>query len=150
MAGDGTTTATILGQAIFKQGLKNVVSGANAMAIKRGIEKAVENVTKTIKENSKEVSNKEDIAQVATISANNDKIIGDIIAEAMDKVGKEGVITVEESTGMDTYVDVVEGMQFDKGYLSPYMITDRESMKAILDNNLILVTDKKISNIKRY
>jgi chaperonin GroEL len=148
IAGDGTTTATILGQAIFKNGLKNVVAGANAMTIKRGIEKAVDAVVTSIKKDSKKVDTKEEIAQVATISANNDSAIGNLIADAMEKVGKEGVITVEESKGMETTLEVVEGMQFDKGYISPYMITDRESMSAVLENAFILVTDKKITNIK--
>ncbi|MDR2430857.1 MAG: chaperonin GroEL [Candidatus Margulisbacteria bacterium] len=148
IAGDGTTTATILGQAIFKNGLKNVVSGANAMVVKRGINNAVENVVESLKKDSKKVDSKNEIAQVATISANNDASIGDIIADAMEKVGKEGVITVEESKGMETTLEVVEGMQFDKGYLSPYMITDRDTMSANLENPLILITDKKISSIK--
>ncbi|HAR62667.1 MAG TPA: chaperonin GroEL [Candidatus Margulisbacteria bacterium] len=148
VAGDGTTTATILGQAIFKQGLKYVVSGAHPMAIKKGIEKAVEEAVKEIKKVAKQVESKESIAQVAAISANNDETIGKLIADAMDKVGKDGVITVEESKGIETSLEIVEGMQFDKGYASPYMITDRDRMEAILDNALILLTDKKISNIK--
>ncbi|GBR77635.1 chaperonin GroEL [Candidatus Termititenax dinenymphae] len=148
IAGDGTTTATILGQAIFKNGLKNVVSGANAMLVKRGIHKAVENVVESLKKDSKNVDSKDEITQVATISANNDSSIGSIIADAMEKVGKEGVITVEESKGIDTTLEVVEGMQFDKGYLSPYMITERDTMSANLDNPFVLITDKKISSIK--
>lgn len=148
IAGDGTTTATILGQAIFKNGLRNVVAGANAMAIKRGIEKAVDTVITNIKGNSKVIDTKEEIAQVATISANNDESIGNLIADAMEKVGKEGVITVEESKVMETTLEVVEGMQFDKGYISPYMVSDREAMTASLDNALILVTDKKISAVQ--
>ena len=148
VAGDGTTTATILGQAIFKNGLKNVVSGANAMVVKRGISKAVENVVESLKKDSKKVDSKDEITQVATISANNDSSIGQIIADAMEKVGKEGVITVEESKGMDTTLEVVEGMQFDKGYISGYMVTDRDTMSANLENPFILITDKKISSIK--
>lgn len=148
VAGDGTTTATILGQAIFKEGLKNVVSGANAMSIKRGINKAVKKIVELIEESSKELNSKEDIEQVAAISANNDKEIGSIIAEAMDKVGKDGVITVEESKGMDTYVNVVEGLQFDKGYLSPYMVNNRDNMTATIDNALILLSEEKIANVK--
>jgi chaperonin GroEL len=148
IAGDGTTTATILGQSIFKNGLKNVVAGANAMAVKRGIEKAVKTAIENIKNNSKVIDTKDEIAQVATISANNDEMIGNLIADAMDKVGKEGVITVEESKGMETTLEVVEGMQFDKGYISPYMVSDRESMIASLENALILVTDKKLSSIQ--
>ncbi|MDR1323278.1 MAG: chaperonin GroEL [Candidatus Margulisbacteria bacterium] len=148
IAGDGTTTATILGQAIFRNGLKNVVSGANAMLVKRGISKAVENVVDSLKKDSKKVDSKDEITQVATISANNDASIGGIIAEAMEKVGKEGVITVEESKGIETTLEVVEGMQFDKGYVSAYMITDRDTMSANLENPLVLITDKKISSIK--
>ena len=148
-AKDGTTTATILGQAIFKAGLKNVVAGANAMVVKRGISKAVENVVESLKKDSKKVDgSKAEITQVATISANNDTSIGEIIAEAVEKVGKEGVITVEESKGIETKLEVVEGMQFDKGYLSGYMVTDRDTMSANLENPYILITDKKISSIK--
>ncbi|MFA5104651.1 MAG: chaperonin GroEL [Candidatus Margulisiibacteriota bacterium] len=148
IAGDGTTTATVLGQAIFKAGLKNVVSGANPMAIKRGIEMAVKTTIAKLKKESKKVETKEAIAQVASISANNDAEIGNLIADAMEKVGKDGVITVEESKGIDTTLEVVEGMQFDKGYASPYLITDRERMEAILEDAYILLTDKKISAIK--
>jgi len=148
IAGDGTTTATVLGQAIFKAGLKNVVSGANPMAIKRGIEKAVKATVAKLKKESKKVETKEAIAQVASISANNDSEIGDLIADAMEKVGKDGVITVEESKGIDTTLEVVEGMQFDKGYASPYLITDRERMEAVLEDAYMLITDKKISAIK--
>ncbi|MGE4170633.1 MAG: chaperonin GroEL [Candidatus Margulisiibacteriota bacterium] len=148
IAGDGTTTATVLGHAIFKEGLKNVVAGANSIQLKRGIEKAVKVVVEGLKDNSKPLKTKEAIAQVASISANNDETIGNLIADAMDKVGKDGVITVEESKGMETELDTVEGMQFDKGYASPYMITDRDRMEASMDNALILVTDKKISAIK--
>lgn len=148
IAGDGTTTATVLGQAIFKAGLKNVVSGANPMAIKRGIELAVKATVAKLKKESKKVETKEAIAQVASISANNDPEIGDLIANAMEKVGKDGVITVEESKGIDTTLEVVEGMQFDKGYASPYLITDRERMEAVLEDAYMLITDKKISAIK--
>ena len=147
VAGDGTTTATVLAQCIFREGVKAVSAGANPMALKRGIEKAVESVTETIKEISKEVSG-DAVAQVATISANNDKPIGNIIAEAMKKVGKDGVITVEESRTMDTTLDVVEGMQFDRGYLSPYFVTDPERMEVKLEDAYILIHDKKISSMK--
>ncbi len=148
VAGDGTTTATILGNAIFKEGLKNVVAGANPIQLKKGIEKAVKVVVEGIKANSQPVNTKEAIAQVASISANNDDTIGNLIADAMDKVGKDGVITVEESKGIETELEFAEGMQFDKGYASPYMITDKERMEASLDNPFILITDKKISAIK--
>ena len=147
VAGDGTTTATVLAQCIFREGVKAVSAGANPMALKRGIEKAVESVTETIKEISKEVSG-DAVAQVATISANNDKPIGNIIAEAMKKVGKDGVITVEESRTMDTTLDVVEGMQFDRGYLSPYFVTDPERMEVKLEDAYILIHEKKISSMK--
>lgn len=147
VAGDGTTTATVLAQCIFREGVKAVSAGANPMALKRGIEKAVASVTETIKEISKEVSG-DAVAQVATISANNDKTIGDIIAEAMKKVGKDGVITVEESRTMDTTLDVVEGMQFDRGYLSPYFVTDPERMEVKLEDAYILIHEKKISSMK--
>ncbi len=148
IAGDGTTTATVLGQAIFRAGLKNVVSGANPMAIKKGIEKAVRTCIDKLKKMSRPVETKEAIAQVASISANNDSEIGNLIADAMEKVGKDGVITVEESKGIDTTLEVVEGMQFDKGYASPYLITDRERMEAVLEDAFMLITDKKISAIK--
>ncbi|MCX5750154.1 MAG: chaperonin GroEL [Candidatus Saganbacteria bacterium] len=148
IAGDGTTTATVLGHAIFKEGLKNVVAGANPMALKKGIQKAVEVAIAELKKQSKPVETKEAIAQVAAISANNDSEIGDLIANAMEKVGKDGVITVEESKGIETSLDVVEGMQFDKGYASPYMVTDRERMECVLEDAYILLTDKKISAIK--
>ncbi|MFC1616941.1 chaperonin GroEL [Candidatus Margulisiibacteriota bacterium] len=148
IAGDGTTTATILGHAIFKEGLKNVVSGANSMDLKRGIDKAVQTVIKELKKIAKSVETKESIAQVASISANNDDTIGNLIAEAMGKVGKDGVITVEESKGIETELDVVEGMQFDKGFASPYMITDKDRMIAEMEDTFILITDKKISAIK--
>lgn len=148
IAGDGTTTATILGQIIFKEGLKNVVSGTNPMAIKRGIMDAVSVAVEALKKESRPVETKEAISQVAAISANNDSEIGDLIANAMEKVGKDGVITVEESKGIETTMDVVEGMQFDKGYASPYMVTDRERMECVLENCLMLITDKKISAVK--
>jgi chaperonin GroEL len=149
LAGDGTTTATVLAQAIVKEGLKNVAAGANPMDLKRGIDKAVKAITEDLAKQSQEVGNSsEKIQQVASISANNDKVIGDLIATAFGKVGKEGVITVEEAKGMDTYVDVVEGMQFDRGYLSPYFVTDADKMVAELDNPYILLFDKKISNLQ--
>ncbi|NVJ89642.1 MAG: chaperonin GroEL [Flavobacteriaceae bacterium] len=149
LAGDGTTTATVLAQAIVKEGLKNVAAGANPMDLKRGIDKAVAAITADLEKQTKEVGNSsEKIKQVASISANNDDVIGDLIATAFDKVGKEGVITVEEAKGTDTYVDVVEGMQFDRGYLSPYFVTDADKMIADLDNPYILLFDKKISNLQ--
>ncbi|OMP31645.1 MULTISPECIES: chaperonin GroEL [Mangrovimonas] len=149
LAGDGTTTATVLAQAIVKEGLKNVAAGANPMDLKRGIDKAVEAITAELQNQSQEVGNSsEKIKQVAAISANNDDTIGDLIAQAFSKVGKEGVITVEEAKGTDTYVDVVEGMQFDRGYLSPYFVTDADKMIADLDNPYILLFDKKISNLQ--
>ncbi|MFA5524708.1 MAG: chaperonin GroEL, partial [Tissierellales bacterium] len=147
VAGDGTTTATILAQAIIREGLKNVAAGANPMIIKKGIHKAVDVSVEEIKALSKTIESKESIAQVASISAGDDEI-GSLIAEAMDKVGKEGVITVEESRSMGTTLDVVEGMQFDRGYLSAYMVTDTDKMEAVLDNPYILITDKKITNIQ--
>lgn len=149
LAGDGTTTATVLAQAIVKEGLKNVAAGANPMDLKRGIDKAVEALTKNLAEQTQEVGDSsEKIKQVASISANNDDLIGELIAEAFGKVGKEGVITVEEAKGTDTYVDVVEGMQFDRGYLSPYFVTNSEKMTADLENPYILLFDKKISTMK--
>ena len=147
VAGDGTTTATVLAQAIFREGVKTVAAGANPMALKRGIEKAVEIATAEIKRLSNPVKG-DDIAKVGTISANGDSTIGNIIAEAMSQVGKDGVITVEESKTMDTSLEVVEGMQFDRGYLSPYFVTDPERMVASLDNALILINEKKISSMK--
>ena len=147
-AGDGTTTATVLAQAIFREGLKNVTAGANPMAIQRGIQKAVEAITEELKKISVPTSGKKEIAQVGSISANNDKEIGDLIAEAMEKVGKDGVITVEEARGLETNLDTVEGMQFDRGYVSPYFVTDPEKMEAILDDPYILIHDKKISAMK--
>ncbi len=148
VAGDGTTTATILAEAIYREGLKNVTAGANPMAIKRGIEKAVEKVISELKKLSKQVKDKKEIAQVATIAANNDVSIGELIAEAMDKVGKDGVITVEESKTLFTNLEVVEGMQFDQGYLSPYFVTDPERMDVVLDNPYILIYEKKIAAVK--
>ncbi len=149
LAGDGTTTATVLAQAIVKEGLKNVAAGANPMDLKRGIDKAVDAIVADLAKQSKKVGDSsEKIKQVASISANNDETIGDLIAQAFGKVGKEGVITVEEAKGTDTYVDVVEGMQFDRGYLSPYFVTDSEKMIADLDNPYILLFDKKISAMK--
>jgi len=147
VAGDGTTTATVLAQAIFREGVKTVAAGANPMALKRGIDKAVERATAEIKRLSKPVKG-DAIAQVGTVSANGDTTIGNIIAEAMNKVGKDGVITVEESKTMDTSLEVVEGMQFDRGYLSPYFVTDPERMEAVLENPLILINEKKISSMK--
>ena len=149
LAGDGTTTATVLAQAIVKEGLKNVAAGANPMDLKRGIDKAVEAIVKDLGKQAQEVgSSSEKIKQVASISANNDEVIGDLIAKAFGKVGKEGVITVEEAKGTDTYVDVVEGMQFDRGYLSPYFVTNPEKMNVELDNPYILLYDKKVSSLK--
>ena len=147
IAGDGTTTATVLAQAIYREGAKNVVAGANPMEIKRGIEGAVDSVVKQLEQMSKAVSGGM-IAQVGTISANNDSTIGTIIAEAMDKVGKDGVITVEEARTLETSLEVVEGMQFDRGYLSPYFVTDAERMETVLENPVILIHEKKISNMK--
>lgn len=148
VAGDGTTTATILAQSIFREGLKNVAAGHNPMALKRGVEKAVVAVVGAIQGLSKEVSEKTEIAQVAAISANNDNDIGELIADAMDKVGKDGVITVEEAKSLETTLDVVEGMQFDRGYLSPYFVTDADRMEAILEDAAILIHEKKISSLK--
>jgi chaperonin GroEL len=148
VAGDGTTTATVLAQAIFREGVKTVAAGANPMAVKRGIERAVEVATQELKKLSKEVKKGPMIAQVATVSANNDSTIGNIIAEAMDKVGKDGVITVEEAKSIETTLDVVEGMQFDRGYLSPYFVTDPDRMECVLENALILIHEKKISTMK--
>ena len=149
LAGDGTTTATVLAQAIVKEGLKNVAAGANPMDLKRGIEKAVQAIVDDLEKQAKKVGNSsEKIMQIASISANNDSTIGELIAEAFGKVGKEGVITVEEAKGTDTYVDVVEGMQFDRGYLSPYFVTDSDKMIADLENPYILLFDKKISNLQ--
>ena len=148
IAGDGTTTATVLAQAIYREGLKNVTAGANPMGLKRGIEKAVDAVVEELKKLSKSTKDKKEIAQVATIASNNDKAIGNLIAEAMEKVGKDGVITVEESKSADTVLDVVEGMQFDRGYLSPYFVTDPERMECVLEDPYILIHEKKISVMK--
>src|SRR5579862_3271039 len=148
IAGDGTTTATVLAQAIFRQGLKNVTAGANPMALKRGIDKAVAAVIADLKTLSLPTAGKKEIAQVGTISANNDPEIGNLIAEAMEKVGKDGVITVEEARGLETTLETVEGMQFDRGYLSPYFVTDPEKMEAVLEDAYILIHDKKISSMK--
>lgn len=148
VAGDGTTTATILAQSIYREGSKLVAAGANPMALKRGLEKSVEIVVEELRKMSKPTKEKKEIAQVGTISANNDHTIGDIIAEAMEKVGKEGVITVEEAKGMETTLEIVEGMQFDRGYLSPYFVTDPEKMEAHLDEPYILLNEKKISVMK--
>ena len=147
VAGDGTTTATVLAQAMIREGLKNVTAGANPMVVRKGIEKAVKAAVEDLKKIAKPIENKQSIAQVAAISAADDEV-GTLIAEAMEKVGKDGVITVEESKGFNTELEVVEGMQFDRGYISPYMITDTDKMEAVLDNAYILITDKKISNIQ--
>ena len=147
VAGDGTTTATVLAQAMIKEGVKNVAAGADPMAIKRGIEKAVDVAVTELKNITSPVNGKEDIARVASISANNAEV-GELIADAMEKVSKDGVITIEESKTSQTELNVVEGMQFDKGYVSPYMVTDTEKMEAIVDNPYILITDRKISNIQ--
>ena len=148
LAGDGTTTATVLAQAIFREGLKNVTAGVNPMALKRGIDAAVAAIVDELKKMSLPTKGKKEIAQVGSISANNDKEIGDLIAEAMEKVGKDGVITVEEAKGLETTLETVEGMQFDRGYLSPYFVTDPEKMEAVLEDGLILIHDKKISSMK--
>ncbi len=148
VAGDGTTTATILAESIYKQGLKYLAAGANPMELKKGIEIAVVNVVESLHKLSKNVQDAKEISQVASISANGDATIGSIIADAMDKVGKDGVITVEEAKGIDTHLEVVEGMQFDKGYLSPYFVTDSDRMEVVLDDCLILINEKKISNLK--
>ncbi|MBM4176950.1 MAG: chaperonin GroEL [Ignavibacteria bacterium] len=148
VAGDGTTTATVLAQAIYQEGLKNVTAGANPMDLKRGVDIAVEGIVENLKKMSKTVESSKEIAQVGTISANNDESVGKIIAEAMDKVGKDGVITVEEAKGTETTLDVVEGMQFDRGYLSPYFVTNADSMEAVLEDPYLLIHDKKISAMK--
>jgi len=148
IAGDGTTTATVLAHAIIREGLKNVTAGANPMGLKRGIDKAVDAVVDDLKRMSKSTKDKKEIAQVATIASNNDKTIGSLIAEAMEKVGKDGVITVEESKSAETVLDVVEGMQFDRGYLSPYFVTDAERMEVVLEDALVLIHEKKISVMK--
>jgi chaperonin GroEL len=148
IAGDGTTTATVLAEAIYREGLKNVTAGSNPMALKRGIEKAVEKVVEELAKLSKPIKDKKEIAQVATIAANGDTIIGELISDAMEKVGKDGVITVEEAKSTATTLEVVEGMQFDQGYLSPYFVTDAERMEVVLDDPYILIHEKKISNLK--
>jgi chaperonin GroEL len=148
VAGDGTTTATVLAEAIFREGLKNVTAGANPTSLQRGIMQAVEAVVEELKKISKKVSDRKEIAQVATVSANWDTTIGDIIADAMDKVGKDGTITVEEAKGIETTLELVEGMQFDKGYLSPYFVTNAESMEVALENAYILIQEKKITSLK--
>lgn len=148
VAGDGTTTATVLAQAIYNEGLKNVTAGSNPMELKKGIDLAVKATVKHLSEISRPVSGKKEISQVGTISANNDTTVGDLIAEAMEKVGKDGVITVEEAKGIETTLEVVEGMQFDRGYISPYFVTNPDSMEAILDEPLVLIHDKKVSNMK--
>ncbi len=150
VAGDGTTTATLLTQAILHKGMRNITVGANPIEIKRGIDKATEAVVEDIKSKSEEVKGKDKVTQVATISANNDEVIGNLISDAMDKVGANGVITVEESKSMDTYLEVVEGMQFDKGYISPYMSTDTEKMEAVLEDPKIILFDKKVSSMKDF
>ena len=148
VAGDGTTTATVLAQAIYREGSKLVAAGHNPMELKRGIEKGVETVVAELKKFSKPTKEQKEISQVGKISANNDETIGNIIAEAMAKVGKEGVITVEEAKSMETTLDIVEGMQFDRGYISPYFVTNPEKMEAVLEDALILINEKKISNMK--
>src|SRR5438093_1353373 len=148
VAGDGTTTATVLAQAIYREGVKNITAGANPMDIKRGIDKAVDVVVEELKKLSKPCKSKKEISQIGTISANNDSTIGDLIAEAMEKVGKDGVITVEEAKSMTTSLDVVEGMQFDRGYISPYFITDAERMETSLEDVFILIHEKKVSGMK--
>ncbi len=148
IAGDGTTTATVLAQAIVREGLKNVTAGANPMGLKRGIDQAVDVVVGELKRMSKSTKDRKEIAQVATIAANNDKTIGDLVAEAMEKVGKDGVITVEESKSAETALDVVEGMQFDRGYLSPYFVTDPDRMECVVEDALILIYEKKLSVMK--
>src|SRR5213075_1346526 len=148
LAGDGTTTATVLAQAIFREGLKNVTAGVNPMALKRGIDAAVNAIVEELKKISVPTTGKKEIAQVGSISANNDKEIGDLISEAMEKVGKDGVITVEEAKGLETTLETVDGMQFDRGYLSPYFVTDPEKMETVLDDGYLLIHDKKISSMK--
>src|SRR5687767_14703091 len=148
VAGDGTTTATVLAEAIFREGIKNVTAGAAPMSIKRGIDKAVEAVVGELKKLSKDVKENKEIEQVATISANGDHSIGKIIAECMDKVGKDGTITVEEAKSIETSYEVVEGMQFDKGYISPYFVTEKETMEAVIEDGSILLYEKKLSNMK--
>jgi chaperonin GroEL len=148
VAGDGTTTATVLAEAIYREGLRNVTAGANPMGLKRGIEKAVEVVIEALQKLSKPVKDKKEIAQVGTIAANGDAVVGDLIAEAMEKVGKDGVITVEEAKAIETSLEVVEGMQFDRGYLSPYFVTNPEKMETVLEEPYILIHEKKISVLR--
>ena len=148
IAGDGTTTATVLAQAVYREGLKNVTAGSNPMALKRGIDKAVSAIVEELRKISVPTAGKKEIAQVASISANNDREIGDLIADAMEKVGKDGVITVEEARGIETTLETVDGMQFDRGYISPYFVTDPEKMESVLDDAMILIHDKKISSMK--
>jgi chaperonin GroEL len=148
VAGDGTTTATVLAQAIYREGIKNVTAGANPMGLKRGIDKAVKTIIEELKKLSKVVESQTEIAQVGTVSANNDVTIGNLIAQAMEKVGKDGVITVEEAKSTETTLEVVEGMQFDRGYLSPYFMTDADAQEAVMEDPLILIHDKKISSMK--
>src|SRR4030095_13668123 len=148
VAGDGTTTATILAEAIFEEGLKNVTAGANPVAIKRGIERAVQAVVKELNKNATKVSGKKEMAQVGSVAANNDEEIGKILADAMERVGQDGVITVDEGKSLDTEVKWVEGMQFDKGFLSPHFVTNADKMECLLENPFILVHEKKISAIK--
>src|SRR5216117_4137952 len=148
VAGDGTTTATILAESIYREGLRNVTAGANPTSLQRGIMKAVEAIVEELKKISKKVGDRTEIAQVATVSANWDKTIGEIIADAMDKVGKDGTITVEEAKSIETTLDVVEGMQFDKGYLSPYFVTSAETMECVLEDAYLLIHEKKISSLK--
>src|SRR5688572_11536269 len=148
LAGDGTTTATVLAQAIFREGLKNVTAGTNPMAIKRGIDAAVTRVIEELKAISTPTKGKKEIAQVGTISANDDPLIGNLISDAMEKVGKDGVITVEEAKGLETTLETVDGMQFDRGYLSPYFVTDPERMEAVIEDGYILIHDKKVSSMK--
>src|SRR5947207_6438896 len=148
VAGDGTTTATVLARSIFTEGMKMVAAGHDPMSLKRGIDKAVAKASEELKALSESTKGREEIAQVGTVSANGDKAIGDIIAEAMDKVGKEGVITVEEAKSLDTVLEVVEGMQFDRGYLSPYFVTDAERMEVVLENCMILLHEKRINSMK--
>jgi chaperonin GroEL len=150
VAGDGTTTATVLAEAIYREGLKNVTAGANPMSLKRGIDAAVEKIVDALQKQSKKVKDRSEIAQVATISANGEKAIGEIIADAMDKVGKDGTITVEEAKSIETTLDVVEGMQFDKGYLSPYFVTNPDTMEAVLEDAYLLIYEKKISNLQDF
>ena len=148
LAGDGTTTATVLARAIFKEGLRNIVAGSNPTAIRRGIDKAVAAATEKLFEMGRPVKNKQEVANVGSISANNDEVIGSLLADALERVGKDGVITVEEGKSRDTEVNYVDGMQFDKGYISPYFITDPGTMEADLENALVLLYEKKISNIR--